>query len=150
MPPVQNELIFGGELYNRSNKLALYIMNKHLELKQQRRDRVGERLYDLCVDMKIKHSAFFNGIGNRLEVNSENFELSLKSVMSEILAKNCNFGRIVSLYTFCIAMSEFCSENLEDLTNRYEIIANNTALALCDHSEWFENHGAWVSLLYKK
>jgi len=151
MPPVQNELIIGGgrgELYQRSNGLALYVMNKHHELQRQRRDRIGDRLYDLCVDMRLKHSAFFNGIGNRLEVNTENFEATLKSVMSEILAENCNFGRVVSLYTFCIAMSEFCFENLGDQKNQYETIAKNAALAMCDHLDWFETHDSWVSLFF--
>lgn len=148
MPPLQNELIFGEELSKRSNGLALYVIKKHHNLQHQRRDRVGDRLYDLCADMRIKHSAFFNGIGNRLEVNSENFEVTLKSVMSEILAKNCNFGRVVSLYTFCIAMSEFCAENMRDhLNDRFETIAKKAASALCDHTDWFESHNSWVSLL---
>lgn len=144
MAPSRHDLILSSELFQRSKNLAVYIVNKELGIKQ-RKDRTGEKLHELCKEMRYKHEPVFDGICNRLNLNRENMDESSQAVMVEVFSDGCNFGRVVSLYTFCLTLCEFSYQN--DLSDQMEIICKNTSLAVYSHMDWFENQGSWDGFL---
>lgn len=140
MVPPRSDLIVATELFQRSKNLAIYVINKELG-RSQRKDRVGEKLYEQCKEMRSKHASVFNGICSRLNLNRDNIDECSQAVMGEVLTDGCNFGRIVSLYTFSLTLSEYCCNN--NFPDQIEIVATNTAVAVCNHLDWFEREGSW-------
>ena len=141
MPPIGNDLIIDGEFFQKSRSLALYVIKKH-QHQVQRRDSMGDKLYELCYEVKYKHDLFFENVGRELGLNEQNFEPLSRAVMSEVLNGNCNFGRVVSIYAFCLALSDYCERN--NLGNRMECIARTVAFTIHNHLEWFNINGGWV------
>ena len=138
MPPIRNE---EEELFQKSKNLTLYVIRKH-QCEEQLKDSTGDKLYELCQDVKYKHDDFFENVGNELELNEQNFDSLSKDVMAEVLSDNCNFGRIVSIYAFSLALLDYCEQN--NLGSRMESIAATVALTIQKHSEWFNKNGGWV------
>ena len=141
MPAIENDLIKDGEFYQKSRKLAIYVILKH-QSQTQPKDSMGDKLYELCLDVKYKHDLFFENVGNELGLNEQNFEQLSQAVMSEVLSGNCNFGRVVSIYAFSLALSDYCVRN--SFGNRTESIAKTVALTIQAHIEWFNKNGSWV------
>ena len=142
MPPIGNDLILErGLLFQKSRNLTLYVIRKH-KCEVQRKDSTGDKLYELCQDVKYKHDIFFENVGHELELDEKNFETLSQAVMAEVLSDNCNFGRIVSIYAFSLALSDYCEQN--NLGSRMESIARTVAFTIQKHSKWFNKNGAWV------
>lgn len=140
MPPVENDMIIDVECFQKSRKLALYVIRRHRH-EFQRKDRTGEKLYELCTEVKYKHDQFFENVGHELGLNEQNFEELSNAVMGQVLNGNCNFGRIISIYAFSLALSDFCIRN--NLGDRIESIATNVALTIQGHVDWFKQKGSW-------
>ena len=132
MPASVNDLIVDVEFYQKSRKLAIYVIRKH-QNQAQPKDSTGDKLYELCLEVKYKHDLFFENVGNELGLNEQNFEQLSQAVMSEVLSGNCNFGRVVSIYAFCLALSDYCVRN--NFGNRIESIAEAVALTIQAHLE---------------
>lgn len=128
-------------VYKSSKEIANYVVKKQLGQKQKW-NKIGERMFELCVDMKLKHEPFFDSIGTRLNLNRDTIDECSKSLMGEILIGGCNYGRMVSLFTLCMVLAEHCSSS-EELNDKVEAIINNTAEIHCEHSQWFETNHGW-------
>ena len=145
MPSGQQELlqlIQSSELYRQTEKMATYIVNKMLG-KRQKWNKNGEKIYELCMEMKSERELFFDGLCDKLELNKDNVDDTSKNVMMQVFMDGCNFGRLIALYTFCITLCEFCSKN--DMESSIDIIIKNTSLTMYTQKEWFEKQGSWVS-----
>jgi len=140
MSPARTDLIVDGEFYQRTKFLANYVLKKHHN-QTQRSDKIGDKLYELCIDIKYKHDMFFENVGRELGLNQENFNELSKAVMSEVLNGNCNFGRIVSIFAFSLALSDYCARN--NLGDKSESITTNVALSIQTHIDWFNINGQW-------
>lgn len=131
--------------YKRSKEIASYVVKKQLGQKQKW-NNIGEKMYELCTKMRLKHEPFFNGVSTRLGITRNTILETCKSVQTEILNEGCSFGRIVSLYTFCMVLCEHCNEN-EYLSDRIDEVINITVEVLLEHQPWFQKNGNWDGFL---
>lgn len=149
MPSAEQELHVldsrPSELYTRSKHLAKYVVNKALG-RRQKCDKIGEKLYELCIEMKNDRASFFDNICVRLNLNRDNIEELAKSVMIDVFVDGCNFGRIVALFTFCLKLCQFCDKT-EGLQDQIDMIIEITTSVICKQRNWFEREGSWVSLI---
>ena len=67
MPASVNDLIVDVEFYQKSRKLAIYVIRKH-QNQAQPKDSTGNKLYELCLEVKYKHDLFFENVGNELSL----------------------------------------------------------------------------------
>ena len=138
-----NQVVLSSPIYKKSAEVATYIVKKHLGQKQTW-NKTGEKMYELCVNMKLKHEPFFNSIGTRLDISRNTVKASTKSVLREVLLNGCNFGRIVSMYTFCMVICDYCYQN-DELSDKLETVIYSTAEIMYEMREWFEQNNSWVS-----
>ena len=144
MSPCERGLIHGREVYDESKSLAIYVIKKYRN-QTQGENAIGDRLYELCMQVKYKHQLFFENIGEELGLNEENFNGISRVLMLETLIDTCNYGRIVSIYTLCIALVIFCEEN--GIKDKADSISNNVAMLMYSKLDWFEENNGWSGFI---
>jgi len=97
--------------------------------------------------MNLKYEPFFHGLPAKLMLNENNLYESCVDVMKEVLCDNeCNFGRIISMHTFCLVLAEHCSENPE-LNACMDQVLKATADVMYQNREWFQKNNEWQGLV---
>ena len=129
--------------YKDSYELAEYIFRKSYG-KSQRYNKIGEKLYKLCSEMRIKYELVFSNLGTRLNLTRDTLYEQSRDVMKEAFSdQECNFGRIVAIYAFCLAISEYCNTQ-SSLKEHVDYVFQATAEVMYSNQEWFQRNDSWV------
>ena len=99
------------------------------------------------LEMENKHSMFFDHVCRRLYINEQNVEQVFKKVLEEVLGKEVNWGRLVSVFAF----SGKVAQMLKEKSNSDEKI-NNIIICLTEcvmkNIQWIIENGGWVSYTF--
>ena len=131
-----------GPIYKTALETAEFVVSRKLG-RRGSKNKYGEKMSMLTSDMLRKHELALSRMGERLQLSPSNIEETFRSVANDTFQDGVNFGRIVSLFTFCVVVSEYCVEH--DMDDKVKNITRLTADTLYDHRKWFESHGGWVS-----
>ena len=125
--------------------LAEYIVLKECE-KTQSYNKTGEKLFQLCSDMRSKYKEMFSSFVRHLDITKESLHQKSKNIMKKIINDNIfNFGRIVSIYTACLSICKFCFDN-HILRDCIGLVFQATAEVMCGTEDWFQKNGSWVGI----
>ena len=129
--------------YKDSYELAEYIFRKSCG-KSQQHNKIGEKLYKQSAEMRIKYELVFSNLGQRLNLTRDTLYEQSRDVMKEAFSdRECNFGRIVAIYTFCLAICEYCNNN-PTLRGYEYYVFQATAEVMHSNQEWFQRNDSWV------
>ena len=99
----------------------------------------------LCTQMENENCSFFNGLPDRVNLNSENAEALFLSVSKETFSdKIVNWGRVVSIYTLAGTFAvHFITKGQLSVVKKIpcwvqEFVDEELA-------DWIEDQGGWVS-----
>ena len=130
--------------YKDSCEMAEYIFRKSCGT-SQRYNKIGEKLYKLCSEMRIKYELVFSNLGTRLNLTRDTLYGQSRDVMKEAFSDGeCNFGRIVSIYAFCLTICEYCNDH-QTLREHVDHVFQATAEVMYSNQEWFQRNDSWVS-----
>lgn len=132
-------------IYKQTKEISVYVVKKQLGQKQKW-NKIGEKMFELCTEMKLKHEPFFGSLFSRLEITRDNLEDTTRSLMSEVVEDGCNFGRIVSIFTLCMVLGENCYQD-DGLHDKVDSITTITAEIVLEHREWFEANQGWAGFM---
>lgn len=131
-------------IYQQAIDVARYVVSKRLNADRKlKHTALGEKMYSLCKTAELKHELFFKGIGARLNLDRATFRETFVGVIQELFRDKANFGRFVSLYTFCIVIAEYCEQN--DMSDLVESSVRITAESVYAQRGWLLQHDNFVS-----
>ena len=73
--------------------------------------KTGEKLFQLCSDMRWKYKEVFSSFNTRLDITTESLYQKSGVMKESVNDKIFNFRRIVTKYNFCLSIFKFCIEN---------------------------------------
>ena len=126
-----------SEVFLEIKSLVIYILNKYFERKQSE-NKLADRIYDLCMEVKHKYDPSFKTIALELELNDDNLNAVSRKIISRVLADKCDNGRILSIFVFSLSLLGNC----EQIRIPYfaDILSNNVASVIHSKSEHLD---AW-------
>lgn len=104
-----------------------------------------------CVqELLVKHEYLFNGMVNKLKVNTDNVTSTFHSVVGELFQDGAiNWGRIVSVYAFAGRLSKHLAMQSESDTKEviYKVAEVTGQIVAHKLKSWIETQGGWDSFL---
>ncbi|NP_001296712.1 uncharacterized LOC101237999 [Hydra vulgaris] len=134
-----------SKTYIDSLLVATYVVKKRIGI-QQKYNKIGEKVFELCLELVSKHETFFNNLTNELNISRDNIKEVIKIVLRNVLKDSINFGRITSILAVCMIVSEHCYKN-ESMSDKVCLIVETTAEIIYENRKWFEANGAWDGLM---
>ncbi len=98
----------------------------------------------LSKEIELKHEMLLKSMCNRLNITADNAYKTFCEIADEIFGDECNWGRIVVLYTFAGKLAAYCkSSNMENMVDKIIVWLGNF---VAKKHIWIKEKGrGWVS-----
>lgn len=125
-----------------AQELAKDFVNYRLGKGTRLNTKSAALLRKLSKEIEKKHEPLFKNMCDRLNLNERTASQTFVEVADEILGKEINWGRIVTLYTFAGRVAVYFEEHDIKISDE---IANWLGNYVAGKSEWIRKAGGWVS-----
>lgn len=137
---------FYPEIAKQSELLAKDFISYRLGTNPKPANASAETLRKLADKIEEQYPALLNHLCHKLNLSRTTAYATFVEIAGEVFADGVNWGRIVVLYAFGGRLAVYCEQhNLKDLV---DLVISWIAKYVGGLSDWIDNEGGWVSILY--
>lgn len=105
-------------------------------------NKLSRAIRKLCQEIYQKHSVTFANMLARFHISPDTLHQNLQAVMMEMFSDQVNWGRIVTLYSFCMALAEQCI--IKEMPQLVQRVIEWTSVYIDVHIQsWIDGNHGW-------